>query len=786
MKIVYPAHIKYDKSQIRQVQTVEEHSRACALYASETPGISSLAYLAGLLHDFGKYTSGFKQYIEKAASGEAVRRGSVNHSFAGAKFAFERWHESGPHTEKNLTCEIIAAAIASHHGLFDCLSPQGEDGFLHRINAENIGYQEAKGNFIRYCVGYDELDRLFEKAHAQTLEYLKFMDGFARSQKEYRFAAGLLTRLVSSAVIDADRRDTAEFFGAVQKEMLLPPWDECLSKVEQKLDSLPKGPEINRVRREISDRCRSGAYRGDAIYRLSAPTGSGKTITGLRFALAAASHRKKRRIFFIVPLLSVLDQNAGEIREYLEDDSLILEHHSNIVQEKSDTAELDKNELLMESWNAPIVITTLLQLLNTLFSGKTSCVRRMSALADSVIVIDEVQSVPRKLLSLFNMAMNFLATACGATIVLCSATQPCLEELEHSLKLGEPPDLVGHDLELWRVFRRTEIFDRRKKHGYCIDELADFALECLDAEGSVLLICNTKSQARELFNSVKNGRTAFHLSTSMCMEHRQDTMKHINSCLDKKESVICVSTQLVEAGIDFSFGCVIRMLSGLDNIVQAAGRCNRSGEFGVLKPVYIVNLKAESLSFLKEIKQSQQAAESVLELFSKEPESFGNDISSGAAIREFYRRLYTDIPQDSLDYPIKEINSTLLSLLSDNSISYHHCTKKPNYVITQAFKTAGENFTVFDNNTRDVITPYGHGKEIIAALGSDEAKWDMNMRRRLLREARAFTVSMYDYELNRLREQGALHSIWEEAILALGPNFYSAEIGLNPEGTAWT
>jgi CRISPR-associated endonuclease/helicase Cas3 len=536
-------------------QRIEEHCRNCARYAAENlPGLRNAAYLAGLLHDMGKYASGFQDYITRAAGGERVIRGSVNHTFASVRFVLERWHTSDVPNSRNMASEIIAVSTGAHHGLFDCIDPDGRDRLLHRLTAEGIGYQEARSLFLIHCADLDELDRLFNAAEKEVMAMVAQMKPYLQNERELRFCLALLSRMLLSMVIDADRRDTAEFMYGITIQTLpltRDQWESRLTFLEMKIAQMPLEPHINTVRREISNRCRETGKREKGIYRLTVPTGGGKTLSSLRYALSGAAQKGKKRIFFVIPLLSVLEQNAKVIRESINSDNLVLEHHSNIIRESKTSDEFDKNEqldeneLLMETWDAPIVITTLVQLLNTLFLDKTSCIRRMHALADSVIVIDEVQSVPRKMLSLFNMAINFLASACNSVIVLCSATQPCLEYVPHALHFKEPADLVSIDPAWRQVFRRTVIQDKRKKGGYNTDELSDLAADCMNQASSLLIICNTKAEARSIYSAVSQlpKIETHHLSTSMCMAHRADTLAKINNDLENKRRIICVSTQ---------------------------------------------------------------------------------------------------------------------------------------------------------------------------------------------------------------------------------------------------
>lgn len=783
----YPAHIQKDDDGSRRIQTVEEHCRACARYAmlSVPVGLKKNAYLAGLIHDMGKYTDAFREYIELASEGVSVRRGSVNHTFTAAHFVMECWHTDVEQSYRNLTSELIAFASASHHGQFDCINPDGKDGFQHRIEFNGPEYKQAKENFLKDCAGMEELNKLFEEAVQEIQILLERFIKISNKEDEVLFYLAMLARIILSAVIEGDRRDTHQFklnqISDFSETDLAERWTERLSAVEQRLSRLPVRENIDLSRRRISDICKEAAGRLSGIFRLTVPTGGGKTLATLRYALTAATHEKKR-IFFCIPLLSVLEQNAKVIHDYLEDDSMILECHSHVIQEKTENGEMDDNELLMDSWQeAPVIITTLVQLLQTLFDGRTTCIRRMNALSDSVIIIDEIQSVPKKMLTEFNLALNFLSEFCGATVVLCSATQPCLDYVEHPIRYADEPELVPYDSGIWERFRRTQIIDCRKPQGYTINELADFSVDCADKETSLLLICNTKREARKLFETIQNqwDGQLFHLSTAMCMQHRINTLKKIMDALAHKERVICVSTQLVEAGVDFSFGCVIRILAGMENISQAAGRCNRSGEYGKICPVYIVNLQNENLSRLKEIKQSQQATESLLLSFKRNSEIFPGDLTGEAAIKRYYQTLYTEMNKNAQDYPITKYGTTLFDFLSVNRKSGNLCRIKNEYMLGQAFQTAGKEFRVFDENTWDVIVPYGEGENIIQELSSQWTRYDIQRRKNLIRKAGLYTVSLYEYELKNLEKIGAVYAVCDGSVLVLTKSCYSEELGVH-------
>lgn len=755
----YLAHIRRDAGgEPLSEQTVAEHCRGAAEYAARAlgpAGLSCSGYMAGLVHDAGKFTARFQDYLIN----QNGVRGSVNHTFAGVRLLLERYWKRDAGDFGSVACELLAMAAGSHHGLFDCVDEGQKNGFAYRLTKEGIDYREAEENFFRFCIGKEDLDRQFQAALgelAPVLERICSMTGDEadddRYEQETAFYTGLLARLLLSAVIEGDRRDTAEFMedrrspakrGDEDPGQL---WGALLGRTEKKLEKLPGQSPIDRARRGISDQCRQAAERPGGVYRLNVPTGGGKTLSGLRFALAHAARHGKQRILFTAPLLSILEQNAAVIRDCIGDDSLILEHHSNLVHTEEDGQRLAEQELLAETWEAPVIITTLVQLLNTLFSGKTTAIRRFHALCGSVIVIDEVQTVPSKMLTLFSLAVNFLAEICGATIVLCSATQPCMEQIEHPLHTPIP-ELVPYTPDLWDVFRRTEI---QNAGTLSLEQIADLALRRLETADSLLIVCNKKEQARQLCGLLEGGDLSlFPLSAAMCAAHRRDTLEKLREALARKgHKTVCVSTQVIEAGVDISFACVIRLAAGMDSVVQAAGRCNRGGEAGpgVLAPVCIVRCRKESLARLPDIQKGQDATQELLTEFANHPERYGGRLDSDESIGTYYRALYRHTPKGHHDYVWRRGQPSLFSLLSLNA----YCTEPPSYYLRQAFRLAGSLFRVFEEDTTDVIVPYGDGSALIGELGGERARRDLFYLKALLEKAKPYTVSLYQYQFDLL------------------------------------
>lgn len=782
--VIFPAHIRQLENGNRSVQSCEEHCRRSAdiaVASFKSPRLKKTVYLAALLHDMGKFKSAFKDYIERSANGEAVRRGSVKHTFCGVRYLFENYYDESD-TYACITCEILAYAVGAHHGLFDCINESHESGLAYRVFEDVDGDREATESFLKCCADKSEIDGLFRESKDEltnllSSELLPFVN--LENDSECSFYIGLLVRLITSAVMEGDRRDTAEFMSdavypsAADQNL----WRLLLARVEEKLEKFASDSPINKARRKISDDCREFATNRCGVYRLNVPTGGGKTLASLRFALAHAAKHGKRRVIFTSPLLSILDQNSKVIREMIEDDSLILEHHSNVVRQTDDTGEDNKNSEFTDNWSAPIIITTLVQLLNTMFDGRSSAVRRFHALSDAVIVIDEVQSVPHKLLSLFNLTVSFLADVCSSTVVLCSATQPCCETLEHPIR-SKVEDIVPPNKELEGVFKRTEIIPAGSMVLSDVPKLADSILECAD---SLLIICNTKRESEELFKLLSNKDYAlFHLSAAMCMAHREDVLKKVYSSLEEHSCVktVCVATQVIEAGVDISFDSVIRFTAGMDSIIQAAGRCNRHGERAELGRVFAVQIVDENISRLPEIEEAKKATSDLLYRYEKSPESYGFDLSSDTAIKYYYNRLFSGRETSYFNFVLRG-SPTLFSLLSENKVWMPEEEKLPmRLCLHQAFKSAGDMFSVFDNDTVDVIVRYREGDSVATELLSERVKYDAKYAKSLIDKAKNYTVSLYNTSIKKLAENGALISALDGAVLILDNPYYDDGTGV--------
>jgi CRISPR-associated endonuclease/helicase Cas3 len=727
----------------RPGQPLGDHSSAVAELASRYGGSFGAAEtlrVAGLLHDLGKASPEFQAYMFN----EASKRGEVPHSVYGARKAYDSISFAP-------LAEMLANCIAAHHGrLNDNLSPAGDTPLLDNIkNTEDV----ALGADVPH-IDSDALKSELDSIVAFT------------AAREKAFGLSMFTRLLYSCLVDADRWDAHLFESKKRHEDTAPDWAGFLSTLERSLGELESGPdtEMSRLRRKLSSECARAGRRAQGIYRLEAPTGSGKTLSSLRFALEHARAHDLERIIYVIPYLSITSQTAETIRKALGADSeTVLEHHSNFMAEGYEDEKAYR--LHTDRWDAPIVLTTQVQFLESVFSAKASNLRKLHNMARSVIIFDEAQSLPLKCVYLFNGAINFLHSVCSSTILLCTATQPLLDSVEY-------PALVSQDSSIadcGDAPKRYEIVDAMTKAGYSYAELAEFVLQ--KHESSTLTVVNTKAAAKALYVELKRGGTpALHLSTGMCPAHRDAVIDELRRRLKVGEPVICVSTQLIEAGVDISFECVVRDIAGLDSIYQAAGRCNRHGEFGGVKDVYVVNIAGEKLDKLPDIKIG---AEKTMLLFAEK----SLDINT-------YYKHYFHARKNQMDYPLKG-GGSVYDMLSGNlqgrnayrSRKDKQGAKPP--ALVSAIRSAGDEFYVIDRGRTDVIVPYGEAEKLLAEFDSTE---DFAEKRKLLRKLGRYSVSLYKYQLDALEKAHALHTRKEDGLTVLARGFYEGEFGVNLEG----
>lgn len=788
---MYIAHTRNDGGE----QLLRDHLKQVAERASDTlkpANLQSVGYLAGILHDLGKYSGAWQEYIR---SGGRKNNAVVIHSFQGVKYVLDRWHNGDAY--RKMTAEVVAYAIAAHHGMIDIYSAD-ENGFDHRRNAGGLHYIECVENLYADCIPMQELDNLFEKAVQEfSVAYNVILATAPVAEKKkvgIAFASSCIIRLVTSAVMQGDKTDSADFEGGKETEMCDADWEKALSRIEEKISAFPMDTDIARARRYISDECRKKADDGMPRMRLYTPTGGGKTISSLRYAVAHAKAHSKRRAVLTIPLLSILEQNADVVREYAGKE-IVLEHHSNVVQERvletMDGFDDSDYRYLTDSWDFPIVVTTMAQFFNTLFKSSSSSVRRFSALLDSVIVMDEVQTVPFKTLGIYTMMVNFLTNVCRSTIVFCSATQPPFEKLDCPYKVtGGIGDMVVYKDGILPVFDRTRIlYDGEKK----FSAIPEYVNRKFAAVNSLLVVCNTRTEAKKLFKEMDNGLyKCYSLSSDMCVAHRRDVISGMTAALANGERVLCVSTQVIEAGVDVSFECVIRFLAGLDNIVQAAGRCNRNAEKNGLADVFVVSVEDEVLSgrgyvIPNDIMTAKNAMVSTFKsvMSRKDEVSIALDFS-GKKIDEYYANLYSRsgiTTGGNILYPIDNTDKRS----GNNLFGKCSITNSNGYLLAPALKSAGQKFTVYDNDGFTLVVPYKGGKEIcdeisrIAPLANNEEVW-YNYRHRLkelVDMAKPYTCTIQTEETEKNKFPFTRVEIGKNGVIYLFNGNYDGKTGVD-------
>lgn len=802
----YIAHIRQKDGQI---QTVHDHLKEVSVLCErfgDKIGVKYLAGLAGLLHDLGKNCNEFKEYILEAVANpdNPPRRGSVDHSTAGGRLVYQRYYTDQKSVDEKLAVEWIAMCIISHHqGLRDFLTPLSKSSFLERVSEKELKeYENAVSTFFETQVSEKEFDEYFAKAKAEVLEIIKAI----RNKELQPISASLIIKYMFSCLIDADRTNTRRF---EENEQFEEPFNsqsffsESYSALMEEIASFSKANDanhpINQLRSEMSRQCEAFAAHPSGIYTLSIPTGGGKTLASLRYALKHALTHQKERIIYIVPYTTIIEQNAKEVRDILKNDSYILEHHSNVIEEneaENEDYDLNKKKLKLarDNWDSPIIFTTMVQFLNTFYARGTRNVRRLHHLTNAIIIFDEVQSVPIKCISLFNEALNFLHIIGNSSLVLCTATQPALDFVQHKLKISKKSEMIKNLKQVSESFKRVNIIDQTTPQGFNASELKQFIHTEMDKVSSILVILNTKTAVRKLFDelnaddeSQRNDYTLFHLSTNMCAAHRKDVLSELIKSLKAGKRVVCVSTQLIEAGVNISFECVIRSLAGLDSIAQAAGRCNRHGE-DEIRNVYIIKSADEKLKSLREIEVGGEKTKRLLDEFKAKPDAFGNDLLSSEAMSSYFKYYYHHIERE-LNYPILELQKDLFDLLNTNK-DYHGAFKNKRGFLyplasRQSFATAESYFNVIDSPTTSILVPYNdEANELMLKLNGNLDSKELG---NLLKTAQQFVINIYKHDLKNLEKSGDIYSLLHGNIFALREVAYTYKFGLelSGEGT-WT
>lgn len=614
-----------------------EHLNRTARLAGENAQkfeAGELARLAGLWHDIGKFNAAFQSYLKECyeaelAGGEGPKGGSVPHAVYGAVLARE---ELG----------VLAPVIHGHH--------MGLQGFS--------SVQEATERPETRKVYEEVLPVARENVEGLGFEgdWRALVSGAPDDPREMGLFTELLLRMVFSALVDADFLDTEEHFDPERAERrgtdLRPErlW-EVLERDQEIVISKAEPTQVNGVRGEVYRECLRAADLPQGVFRLAVPTGGGKTRSGLAFALKHAVECGLDRVIVAIPYTSIIEQTAATYHEIFAGlgEGAVLEHHSAVRRDpQSGTRDPEGAErqeeasvrarLATENWDAPLVVTTTVQLFESLFANRTSRCRRLHNIARSVIVLDEVQTLPPGLLAPVLSVLRELVRRYGVSVVLCTATQPALEGQSRYLQGFEdvtdivPPETASRH---FASLRRVEYEAPAEEWSW-----GEAAERLLDAspEKRAMAVLNTRKDALALLAELE-GEPTLHLSTRLCGAHRQDVLGEVRRRLGAEEPCLLVATQVVEAGVDLDFPVVFRALGPLDRIVQAAGRCNREGTLDGLGRV-VVFRPAEGKMPPGEYKTGADEARIMLE-------REGFDLHDPEVFREYFGRLYGDVALDA-------------------------------------------------------------------------------------------------------------------------------------------
>lgn len=748
------AHLQKDGEQL-VAHPLSRHNEAVSRLAAEfaaTFQSSPWAALAGLWHDLGKFREGFQRYIRQCGDPDTHIEGRVagtdkTHSAAGALWA-QRYLEDVDKRSGPVIARVLSYLIAGHHaGLSDWA---GENKSLHNRFAS----EDAKRELATACAAPIP-EHLLKPAGPlpDMTDLYRYRDDDKDDPIPGRFA--LWVRMLFSCLVDADFLDTEAFMSPRKSEVRqgFPGLDALEQLLSERLarmarDVAERGEtdsKVNRKRAEVLRACLAKAELPPGVFSLTVPTGGGKTLSSLAFALRHAVRHGQRRVVYVIPYTSIIEQTAGIFRGIFGDENVI-EHHSNV--EVEETQETARSRLACENWDAPLVVTTNVQLLESLFANRTSRCRKLHNLVGSVIVLDEAQLLPVAYLQPVVDVLRLLVKDYGVTLVLCTATQPTLETRTgfdqaralRGFKAGEVREIVDDvpglyaDLERVRVHLPADLNVTRTWD--------DLAPEIARHE-AVLAIVGRRADARDLYRQLKTGNPEglWHLSGLMCAEHRSDTIQAIKAALAERRQALSagqvgkpirvVSTQLVEAGVDIDFPVVYRALAGLDSIAQAAGRCNREGRLERGEVHVFVPPKSPPPGLLR---MAEQATRILWAALPPEADPMGVE-----RFGEFFRRLYGDARLDEKDI------CRLLRVGREADVM---------------FRTAAERFRLIDE--QDGATVFVRYRR---APNDDSIDMWLNTLKKhgpdrwLLRRLQRYSVTIYNSDLQRLLKQGDIEPL---------------------------
>ena len=720
-----------------------------------------LGELLGRLHDVGKAQPAFQRYIR----GESVAK--APHSAAGALLATSLIYELSEELAlKKLprTSQLLAYAISGHHrGLYDYAEL--------RNKLEEV---DCKGRCKKTAEALTKLRSQIQswaKEHAEATETsLKELAKQVGATEQ----AQALIRLLFSCLVDADFLDTEAFMDEERKGRRheatsgYAPLETLRDRLTKHMEGFSTEGKINEARRSFLNQCRAhGQSCPKGYYSLFLPTGGGKTLSSMAWALETALNHKAQRIIYVIPYTSIITQTAGIFREIFGEEN-VLEHHSDISFSGGETSQeaerYERTRLLAENWDAPIIVTTNVQFFESLFSHKVSRSRKVHSIANSVVVFDEVQMFPTEFLHPMLRLLEDLRRIYGTQLLFCSATLPPFDK-DHSSPFKKVNDfhqlsediqpIVPEDPELFKIFDRV-IYHLEEKE-YTTKELA----EELSQHDSALCIVNSRRDASQLYHALleagKKTQDVIHLSRNMCSDHLKERIAEVRHRLKAGIPTTVISTQLIEAGVDIDLPIVYRAMSGLDSIVQAGGRCNREGKRTAPGEVYVFSLSDGGKAF-GAIAQGQNATRFLLDN-DKEHTRSSMPLE---LIEAYYDRYYASI--ESFD--TKDIAESLYDVGEAKRWRFD-------------FEQASKDFQLIDNVNHDLFVPYGKGKELIEGL----QKHTLYLNHRTLRELQQYHVAISKWRYEELEEARLLSEIvvdreMGKSILVLAPQGYDEALGV--------
>ncbi len=682
---------------------------------------SPLWEILGRYHDMGKASPAWQHYLQCSAMGKSAA--TVDHKTVAA-----RWWWDG--RTFNPFGTMLAYAFCGHHsGL-----PNGIEMFGDRFQqGKDIHMDEA---LSALPPEWKEKPKLPE-----TMPRLPIEPSADQKPKELAseclFQLSFMTRMFHSALVDADWLAT-ESFCAPEQAAERHSATEAFASITELSNTLEAyltereaeaTGRINALRREIHTACHTAATQEPGIFQLNVPTGGGKTLSSLSFALEHAHRHDLQRIIYVIPYTSIIDQTADDFRKVLGNHNVV-EHHSNLDEGK----DTDENRYASENWDAPLIVTTAVQFFESLFSASNRRCRKLHNIAHSVIVFDEAQTLPTNLLHPCLMAMKTLRKLCGCTLVLCTATQPKLER-HQDFKIGFDPgsirSLIGTEMEtrLARKMKRVEVTDLGR-----LDRKALIAhvREC--GTNSALIIVNLTRQAQEIYDALAEARQdgLFHLSARMCPAHRREVLATVRCRLKAGEPTVLVATRVVEAGVDISFPVVYRDACGLDSLAQAAGRCNRHGETAMGQVYTFIATDYPPPSAFVDLVDGIHAREDAVQ--------DGDDIFSPEVITHYFQYFYQKRGERSMQWD----NAEIIPMVG----------QEHNFMQCWNFPEIEKSFRLIPGGQASVLVPYGETGEALRHRLQSLAQAGLMPTREDFRAAQQVSVSVYASDRTRLQVMG--------------------------------